>query len=657
MLTGLATLPLVVPSHFAVSGYSLDNIALPHIPGELNLVRMLRILAGTYAAMAIPAAAARVHLSIRRIGPRLVGSHLMAGLVPFGLGALFLLLASALFLSTYRGSVACRLLRETSDEARGRIAASLAGSGAAPVAPFGAGVAGQVVIQRVAGGHATTVAGHAPLDPDSLLAIDDTSVDVPLLWDGERLFLRSRADTIIASRAIRVEALVPVDSLRMATVSRILGIPVRATPRFRVTELAGNVQITPGVGPDSAAGGTIDIGPPKPAGRGQLPGGAAIPCLQMRGGTWSRDAIPVLSSAGLVEPLVSLFTVRRDNPLSTAGMAVLVVIAFFFLLAIWVNSTMVFQMGRSVTNAVRGLTGGTAALRRGDLGHRIALEGDDELWSVAASFNGMAEGLERMRAMELESERIEEELRLAHAIQSRLLPAAPPEIPGAELAGTSLAAREVGGDYFDFLPLADGRVGITVADVSGKGAPAALLMSTFRAALRAQDLGGLGPAEVLTRINRFIHESVDPGRFITAFLGLYDPATGELRYANAGHDAPIVIHRGGGMSALDGAGGLILGVLAASAYDEARSELAEGDLVAMVTDGVTEAQDATGDFFGNERLADVLVASRARSCAEVAGGVAAAVAAHSAGCPQSDDITVVLLRRGAAPSTIIPATT
>jgi serine phosphatase RsbU (regulator of sigma subunit) len=136
----------------------------------------------------------------------------------------------------------------------------------------------------------------------------------------------------------------------------------------------------------------------------------------------------------------------------------------------------------------------------------------------------------------------------------------------------SLPAREVGGDYYDYLVLDDGLLGIAVADVSGKGAPAALLMSTFRAALRSQDLARLGPAEVLARVNRFIHSSVDPGRFITAFLGLLDSSTGEFRYANAGHDVPLTVRHDGTTGELAG-GGLILGLLPRIAYDEARATL------------------------------------------------------------------------------------
>jgi sigma-B regulation protein RsbU (phosphoserine phosphatase) len=348
--------------------------------------------------------------------------------------------------------------------------------------------------------------------------------------------------------------------------------------------------------------------------------------------------VDVLKVVGVVDPGMSGKWSARFNLIALA------VIAFLFLTAIAATTVMVLGMGRSVTGAVRALTAGTRALREGKLDHRIPVEGSDELWDVAASFNDMADNLERTRVRELAAQRMEEELRLAGIIQDRLLPSSPPMLDRLELAGMSLPAREIGGDYYDYLLLDDGRLGLAVADVSGKGTPAALLMSAFRAALRSQDLGELGPAEVMARINRFIHESVDPGKFITAFLALLDPATGEIRYANAGHDAPLVVASDGSVTELTG-GGLILGMLPQIVYDEAVTVLDRGALLAIFTDGVTEAQDPAGGFYGAERLAEVLQRLRARPCADILHGLTEEIAAFAGEGPQSDDITVILARR------------
>jgi sigma-B regulation protein RsbU (phosphoserine phosphatase) len=302
-------------------------------------------------------------------------------------------------------------------------------------------------------------------------------------------------------------------------------------------------------------------------------------------------------------------------------------------------------MGRSITRSVHVLTAATAALREGKLDHRIAIEGEDELWRVAGSFNAMAEGLERMRAMELTNERLEEELRVARRIQERLLPEAPPILDRLELAGLSLPARHVGGDYFDYIPIDGGRrVAVAVADVSGKGVGAALLMSSFRASLRSQDLDRIGPGHASAILNRFVCGSVDPGKFITAFLAILDPATGEIRYVNAGHEPPILLRPDGGIAELD-RGGLIMGAFAQAEYEEGTMEMPPGSLLAIFTDGVTEARNAQGGFLGDEPLRSILRSSGDASCALLLQSVVSAITAFAGDEPQSDDITLLLARR------------
>jgi len=208
----------------------------------------------------------------------------------------------------------------------------------------------------------------------------------------------------------------------------------------------------------------------------------------------------------------------------------------------------------------------------------------------------------------------------------------------------SLPAREVGGDYFDYLLLEDGRIALAVADVSGKGTPAALLMSAFRASFRSQDLARLGAAESLARINRFIHASVDPGKFITAFIALLDPESGEIRYANAGHDAPLVLHPDGNTSELTG-GGLILGMLPQIMYEEGAAALEPGALLAVYTDGVPEARSEDGGFYGPERLIEVMRAFRHEPCSRILQRLVDSIEQYAGNGPQSDDITVILARR------------
>jgi HAMP domain-containing protein len=577
--------------------------------------------------------------------------------------------SGALFLSTYRSLIGGRLLRESSDAVQRLLAERLAADEPPPARPFGAEAGRQAVLWRTITGE-TRFAGDLPAAPiDSVLAIRESSADTPLLWDGESLWLRARVDRDRpATRAthrirggavdpiVRIEALAEVDSLWLARVSRVAGDAVGLHPGVSVTTRGPNLHLDLGDTPSSEGDeaevvndsasvrpALRSIGPPKRSGW-RIPGGATIDCLYWSEAGWSRRPFPIASWAGLGEQVGSLFSSPRENPFSAAVIVALGVIALLFLGTLGVVASMVLDMGRSITRAVQALTQATRALQAGQLDHRISVQGDDELWKVADSFNEMADGLEKIRGIELAQQSLEEEMRLARAIQTRLLPAAPPESDRLELAGLSLPAREVGGDYYDYLQLPDGRIGLAVADVSGKGTPAALLMSAFRAALRSQDLGRLGPAETLGRINRFIHESVDPGKFITAFLALIDPSTGDLRYANAGHDAPIVIRADNSVEELTG-GGLILGMLPQIVYDEAQAHLEPADLLAVFTDGVTEARNEAGDFFGPERMVELLRRTKSGSCSSLLQQLVHEIEQFAGDGPQADDITVILARR------------
>lgn len=629
----LSLLLLTISFNFGLDPDSARLAGLARFGLEVQVLGIL------YSLFSIPAAASRAHLSIRSIGRRLVGSHLLAATIPFVLAAIFLMLSGTLYLANYRGVLGSRYLANISEEARSRMVEVLGRVAEVDRLPFGGEAAGQILLIREGDEPVNRRGAEPRFDPSLLLAEDRSSRRAPLLWDGGTLFVRARLDTVRDGRPLRIEALAPVDSVRMSTISSIAGVPIRIHPSVSVTRSGGGVQLG-GIGPDSA--GTT-VGPSAAKSR-DLPGGAIVSCLRMEDGAWDETAILVSSSASFGETLLSLIPSARENPLGTIVLIVLAVIAFFFLTAIWITVGMVYSMGSSITQAVRALTRATSAVGAGRLDHRIAIGGQDDLWRVAESFNEMTEGLEKMRAMEREAQRLDEELRLAREIQDRLLPAAPPAMERLELAGLSLPAREIGGDYFDYIPLEEGLVGLAVADVSGKGAPAALLMSTFRASLRSQDLTGLGPGEVLARLNRFIHSSVDPGKFITAFVGLLDPATGIIRYANAGHDPPILVLPDGGVRELTG-GGLILGMLPQIVYEEAVAEIPPGSILAVFTDGVTEARNEAGEFYGTDRLVEVMRESGGEPCVDLLQKIVDSIQRYAGEASQSDDITIILARR------------
>ncbi len=248
----------------------------------------------------------------------------------------------------------------------------------------------------------------------------------------------------------------------------------------------------------------------------------------------------------------------------------------------------------------------------------------------------------------IEKERLEEELRLARSIQERLLPRGElPTVPGAEVAALALASRHVAGDYYDLLRLDDRRLLVAVADVSGKGAPASLLMANLQAGLHLlrQRMDPEAPdlAAATASLNRVVCENTDPASFITFCWGILDGPTGTFRYVNAGHNPPRLVRAHGAIETLD-AGGLLLGVLTDARYDEGEVTLAPGDALALYTDGVTEAHSPTDEEYGEERLDAVLAAHREAAAPALLAAVRSDLRAFVSGASLFDDVTLVVVK-------------
>jgi serine phosphatase RsbU (regulator of sigma subunit) len=239
---------------------------------------------------------------------------------------------------------------------------------------------------------------------------------------------------------------------------------------------------------------------------------------------------------------------------------------------------------------------------------------------------------------------LQEEVSTARKIQEQLLPPAPPPIPGWELSASNKPSRHVGGDYHDFLPLPKGAMGIAIGDVSGKGVPAALLMSNLQAALRGRILGGLTPDRIVEDVNRHICRNTGPESFISFFLGELEPLRGTISFTNAGHNAPVLVRRNGVVELLED-GGLLLGVFPEASYERGEVGMEPGDLLALYTDGVTEARRPDGEMFSEERLVDTLVRLREGSSGDVHAGVLQEVRRFQEGQDPDDDLTLILLKR------------
>jgi serine phosphatase RsbU (regulator of sigma subunit) len=246
-----------------------------------------------------------------------------------------------------------------------------------------------------------------------------------------------------------------------------------------------------------------------------------------------------------------------------------------------------------------------------------------------------------------ERERIEQELQVARQIQQALLPEAAPQLDGWELTTYYEPAREVGGDFYDFLEFEDGRVGLVVGDATGKGMPAALVMATTRGMLRAVVHSVESPGEVLARVNEALVAEIPPNMFVTCLYAILDPNSGSLRYANAGHDLPYLRHHGGDAEELR-ARGMPLGLMPNTRYEEKEAVFAPGDNALVYSDGLVEAHDPQREMFGIPRLRALVSehGEEERSLEETL--LEELYSFVGEGWEQEDDITLLTLRRSAS---------
>lgn len=247
------------------------------------------------------------------------------------------------------------------------------------------------------------------------------------------------------------------------------------------------------------------------------------------------------------------------------------------------------------------------------------------------------------RTRELEEQQ-KQELKMAYEIQLALLPKTTPPISGYDIAGASRPAQSVGGDYFDYIALDDRRWVICLGDISGKGLPAAMLMSNLQGIIRSQSQLQRPAEDSLSRLNRQLYNSTEANHFATLFYSVLDAQSHELKYINAGHNPPLKIGRDISPQFLS-AGGPVLGFLEHSTYRQDNIRLDQQDLVVMYSDGVTEAMNAAAVEFGEERLVEIVRSHYGSSSSLLLNTIIQEVDAYSAGIPQSDDITVVVVQR------------
>ena len=343
-----------------------------------------------------------------------------------------------------------------------------------------------------------------------------------------------------------------------------------------------------------------------------------------------------------------------DRPFGQALLLVLLVVVGGLFLVIEVVALVVGSaLARSITGSVHELFTGTERVRQGDFSHKVAITARDQLGELAGSFNDMTASIEDLLRQKEEKKRLEEELRIAHDIQMSLLPQGPLVMPGLSATALCIPAREVGGDYYDFLPLDDHRVGILIADVSGKGTSAALYMAQLKGLVLSLSRIHASPRSLLVAANRLIAPHLDARSFITMTYAVVDLRARSMTYARAGH-TPL-IHVPGGAAASRRArilapNGLVVGLkldngeMFERLLEEETIPLQAGDLYVFFTDGISEAMNGADDCFGELRLGQLVEDHANLPSEELRERVLREVTAFVDGSPQHDDMTMVLLK-------------
>ena len=306
-------------------------------------------------------------------------------------------------------------------------------------------------------------------------------------------------------------------------------------------------------------------------------------------------------------------------------------------------------LARSITRSVHALHVGTERLRQGEFSARIPVKSRDQLGELADSFNHMAGGIESLLVERVEKDRLEEELRIARQIQMSLLPAEQGvTMAGLRIAALCLPAAEVGGDYYDLLPLSDTRLGVLVADVSGKGTSAALYMAELKGLVLSLSRIYESPKHLLGEANRILAANMDSRSFITMTYAVVDVTAATLRFARAGHSPLIQFVATSGKTRLLAPPGLGLGLDRGDRFEQILQEemvpLEKGDVFLLFTDGLSEAMNAEAELFGEGRLARILRETEGLSTDEIRERILSEVRSFAGGATQADDMTLVILK-------------
>ncbi len=350
-------------------------------------------------------------------------------------------------------------------------------------------------------------------------------------------------------------------------------------------------------------------------------------------------------------PLSALF---RNYFTQTTGfggtiVAILGLLLFSFVLVEVVSLIIGIGIARSITRSIHNIYAGARNIQAGNFDFRIPSADRDQLESMATAFNKMSESVVGLMSQVTEKERLDKEIEIAREVQTHLFPREMPAIKRIQLAGSCLPARHVSGDYYDFIPYGDDLLDVIIADISGKGISAALLMANLQSSIRshaiyqhARENGDKPIASAMAAINVQLYTHTSPDKFATLVLARVDSAALTATYCNAGHNPPLLISQG--EVRMLGTGGIVAGLFEDPEYEEETVDLTPGDLLVFYTDGVVEAEDPAGQQFEEERLEKLVCENYFLTAEDIRGLILQNVLDWAAGQEQHDDVTVVTMK-------------
>jgi sigma-B regulation protein RsbU (phosphoserine phosphatase) len=285
-------------------------------------------------------------------------------------------------------------------------------------------------------------------------------------------------------------------------------------------------------------------------------------------------------------------------------------------------------------------------VRKGDLTKRVRVRQRDQLGALGESFNEMTSSISELIDEQRQRQRLENEISIAREVQSQLFPQSLPSLPGLQLGAICRPARVVSGDYYDFIKTGPDRLGIALADISGKGIFAALLMASLQAALRSTAMldGNGGTADLVCKLNRHVFRNTSDDRYATFFYAVYDERERTLTYTNAGHLAPFFIHEGNVQELEEG--GTVVGLFEEFPFTQGVIKVEPGSLLVLFSDGLTEPENVYGEEFGRLRVRAEVLRQMNLPPQRLAENLIAAAEQWAGSPEQADDITVVVARMG-----------